>query len=364
LRTPGHPHNPNAERIYQDFIRPAAPPRAAGRPAPDPGYGQKVQSRQPDVLVIGAGVSGLTTAICLAEAGLWVTVAAAQPAPQTTSVVAGAIWGPHLVGLDERVTRWGEVTLERLYALAGDPVTGVRLVSGLQASRDGQWSPPAWLSQAGRPARCDPAELPAGFAAGLRYTAPVVAMPLYLDYLLARLRRAGAQLRDDCSFASLAEAAEQFAAPVIVNCSGVGARHLVPDPAITPVRGQVVVVANPGVTEFFIGLGAGPDGLVYLIPHADTVVLGGTEDTGNWSLEPDPDTAERIVRDCVAIEPRIRGARVVAHRVGLRPTRPQVRLEAEDLGGGRRQLHNYGHGGAGVSLSWGCALDVTEAVLG
>jgi D-amino-acid oxidase len=50
--------------------------------------------------------------------------------------------------------------------------------------------------------------------------------------------------------------------------------------------------------------------------------------------------------------------------VGLRPVRPSVRLEAEALGGGRRLLHNYGHGGAGVTLSWGCALDVTAEVLG
>jgi D-amino-acid oxidase len=323
-----------------------------------------MRPREPDVVVIGAGVSGLTTAVCLAEAGLRVTVAAAQPPPRTTSLVAGAIWGPHLVGIDERVTRWGDVTLDRLRALADDPATGVRLVSGVEASREGHPEPAAWLSQYGGAARCGATGLPAGFAVGWRYTVPAVAMPVYLGYLLARLRQAGGQLRDHCSFASLAAAAEQFTAPVLVNCSGIGARQLVPDPAVTPVRGQVVVVANPGITEFFIGLGDDPDDLVYLIPHADTVVLGGTEEAGNWSLEPDPDTAQRIIGRCAAIEPSIRGARVLAHRVGLRPVRPRVRVAAEDLGGGRRVLHNYGHGGAGVTLSWGSALEVASAVLG
>ena len=139
---------------------------------------------------------------------------------------------------------------------------------------------------------------------------------------------------------------------------------LVPDPAVTPVRGQVVVVANPGISDFFVGAGQDPDDLIYLFPHRDTVVLGGTEQPGNWSVEPDPATAERIMRSCTALEPRLAGTEVIAHRVGLRPVRPSVRLEAEELGDGRRLLHNYGHGGAGITLSWGCALDVVNMVAG
>jgi D-amino-acid oxidase len=92
-------------------------------------------------------------------------------------------------------------------------------------------------------------------------------------------------------------------------------------------------------------------------------VLGGTEEPGNWRLEPDPATAERIVRARAAVQPRLRGATVTGHRVGLRSWRPGAQLEPETLDGGRLLLHNYGHGGAGVSLSWGCALEVTAAVL-
>ena len=66
-----------------------------------------------DVLVLGGGVIGLTTAVCLAEAGVTVTLAAAEPPAGTTSAAAGAIWGPHLVGMDERIGRWATETLDR-----------------------------------------------------------------------------------------------------------------------------------------------------------------------------------------------------------------------------------------------------------
>jgi D-amino-acid oxidase len=319
-------------------------------------------SRVPDVLVIGAGVSGLTTAICLAEAGRGVTVAAADLPPRTTSAAAGAIWGPHLVGMDERVDRWGSLTLTRLAELSADPSTGVRVAQGIAASRAHQSDPFDWVAASGAVSPCAPAELPAGYEGGWRLTAPIVSMSVYLDYLLARLGRAGVPIRD-AEFGSLAEAAELTGAEVIVNCSGIGARRLVPDPAVNPVRGQVIIAENPGLTEFFLGVGDDPEDITYFLPHGDVVCLGGTEEEGNWSLEPDPATTERILRGCAAIEPRLSEPTIVAHRVGLRPVRPSIRLEAEKVDG-RQVLHNYGHGGAGVTLSWGCALEVAAMVTG
>jgi D-amino-acid oxidase len=329
-----------------------------------------------DVLVLGAGVIGLTTAVSLAEAGLAVAIRAAQPPQQTTSAVAGAIWGPHLVEDSDRVARWCADTLATFIRLASQPGTGVHLVSGCEAG-------PAWypfpaaadpLRGLGEISPCRPAELPAGFTAGWRYTAPACSMPVYLEYLLARFGRAGGRL-DVGPVASLAAAARDTAAPVIVNCTGIGAHGLVPDPALTPVRGQVVIVENPGLTEFFIGFdhaAAEVTELAYIFPHDGRVVLGGAEVAGDWSLEPEPAVAARILRDCAAIEPRLAGARVLGHRVGLRPVRPQVRLEAAPLPAGdgppgrspgpRLLVHNYGHGGAGITLSWGCAREVTRLV--
>jgi D-amino-acid oxidase len=101
-----------------------------------------------------------------------------------------------------------------------------------------------------------------------------------------------------------------------------------------------------------------------VFPHGDKVVLGGTEKPGDWNTGPYPAVAERIRRDAAAVDPRLGDAEVLAHRVGLRPVRPTVRLAAEEPAGqgGLAVVHNYGHGGAGVSLSWGCAREAAGLV--
>ena len=185
-------------------------------------------------------------------------------------------------------------------------------------------------------------------------------MPVYLEYLRARFERAGGTI-EVSPVASLAGLAG--AAPVVVNCSGAAAHDLVPDPAVVPVRGQVVIAANPGVEEFLISRDPEPPWIMYMFPHGDTILLGGTNEEGNWDTDPKPEVAERIVAGCTAIEPRLRGVEILGHRVGLRPLRPEVRLESEPLGDGVL-WHNYGHGGAGISMAWGCAAEITRAVLG
>jgi D-amino-acid oxidase len=323
-----------------------------------------VTSPSPDVLVIGAGVCGLSTAITLLDAGLAVEVYAADPPHRTTSAAAGALWGPHLVGADERVGGWAAHTLRRFRELAADQETGISEMAGLVASPgEPEPEPPAFTAGAGPATRCEPAELPAGFAAGWRYSAPVVDMTAYLDYLLSSLLDKGGRLQLGPALRDLSEAEDRWAAPVIVNCAGIGARELVPDAGLTAVRGQVVVAANPGLREFFVGEREDPAEVTYIFPHGPVVVLGGTQQRDALSLRPDPATADRIVRLCVAVEPRLAGAQVLGHRVGLRPVRDDVRLDVQPLSGGRYLIHNYGHGGAGVTLSWGCGESVRTEIV-
>jgi D-amino-acid oxidase len=193
-------------------------------------------------------------------------------------------------------------------------------------------------------------------------------MPAYLGYLRARFEAAGGRVEAGL-VRSLAEAAAERGARAVVNCTGSGARDLASDRAVRAFRGQVVVAENPGLTEFFIGLPDATTELVYLFPHGDILILGGTEAADDWNPQPVAAVAGRILRDCAAVEPRVNGARVLGHRVGLRPFRPQVRLEAEPAGPARAGygpgpavVHNYGHGGAGITLSWGCAREAAALV--
>jgi D-amino-acid oxidase len=193
---------------------------------------------------------------------------------------------------------------------------------------------------------------------GWQFEAPVADMPVYLRYLVVRLAEAGVPL-DVGTVDSLRATAKE--APVVVNCSGLGARELAEDGDVVPVRGQIVVVENPGIDCYF-GEHSDDDNdqPTYIIPHGDYVVLGGTAELGRSDTLPDLAAAAAIVSRCAAVEPRLGQARVVSHRVGIRPVRSTIRLERDPDDG--NVIHNYGHGGSGFSTVWGCAYEVTRLV--
>ncbi|MFC8829155.1 FAD-dependent oxidoreductase [Streptomyces sp. NPDC057137] len=312
------------------------------------------------VIVIGGGVVGLTTAVVLAEQGREgrrVRVWSRDAAAHTTSAVAGALFWPYRIEPAERVGPWSLRSLREYVALARDPeATGVRVVAGLMTDTAlaGLGS---WARELPELREARPDELPAGFGQALRGRLPLIDMPTHLRYLEERLRAAGGSV-EQRAVGDLAEAAAE--ASVVVNCSGLGARELVPDASVFPVRGQLVVVENPGIEEWLVSKDGGTGGTSYLFPQPFGLILGGTAEDHAWDPHPDPATAAAIVERCAALRPEVRGARVLAHRVGLRPARPGVRVEAGQLPGGARLVHNYGHGGAGVTVAWGCAEEAAR----
>lgn len=309
-----------------------------------------------DVTVVGAGVVGLTCALRLVEAGVGVRVLARERGEATTSSVAAAVWYPYRAFPYDRVLRWSETSYRAFATLAADdPGTGVRLRSGIELLRaDG---PEPWWAGA-VPDLERVTDVPDGFAGGWRFTAPVVDMSRYLPWLEDRLAGHGV-VPEAADLATLDDAG---LGAVVVDCSGLGARTLVPDPAVTPVRGQVVLVEQIGLDEWMVDDGDGR-ALTYVVPRIDDVVVGGTAQEGVDDLAVDEATADGILARATALVPALAGAAVLRHKVGLRPARPTVRLEAEDRAG-RTVVHCYGHGGAGVTLSWGCAADVVALVQG
>ncbi|MFJ1896568.1 MULTISPECIES: FAD-dependent oxidoreductase [unclassified Streptomyces] len=297
-----------------------------------------------EVIVVGGGVSGLTTAVVLAGRGHRVRVWSRQPAATTTSAVAGALWWPYRIEPQDRVGDWSLASLNRYEELAARPAeTGVRLVSGLHRG-ERLAALGAWAGELK-----DVVES----AEGLRCRLPLIDMPVHLDWLEEQVRAAGGSI-ERRTVSSFDEAAAEAA--TVVNCTGLGARELVPDTGMRPVRGQLVMVENPGIEEWFTEADPASDVTTYFFPQPGRLVLGGTAGTDDWRTVPDPRVAGEIVARCARVRPEIAGARIIGHRVGLRPARDAgVRIEAEPLPGGGRLVHNYGHGGAGVTVALGCA---------
>ena len=312
------------------------------------------------VAVVGAGVSGLTCGVRLLEEGARVTIVAREPPDRTTSAVAGAVWFPYRVRPNERTGPWGRAGYERFERMAADdgaPVTMVELTALYPEPLDDE---PWWLTAvpgaAVRAARHD--ELPDGYADGRAVRVPCIRAPAYLDWLVRRFTSLGGtlELREMDSL-------EEPDADVVVNCSGVGARRLTGDPGIRPVRGQVAYVRTRERPRFVVDE-TGPNALAYVLPRPDVVVLGGTAEEDDWELRPRPETTRSILDRTRRLDPRLADAELVGAAVGLRPARSEVRLEADALPDGRLLVHDYGHGGSGFTLSWGCADEVVRIVEG
>jgi len=308
-------------------------------------------------LVLGSGVSGLTCALRLLEAGFAVEIQGREPPLATTSNVAAALWYPYQAGPAHKVDAWARRSYAVFRELAREEASGVLMRSGLDLFPDPRAAPALLRDLPGfRPAQAS--ELRGGYAAGFVLEAPVIEMPVYLAWLAGRVRAAGGVIVERAC-ASLDEALA--AAPVVVNATGLGARELADDRELYPIRGQVVRVERAGVEQFLLD-DHGPRGITYVIPRTHDCVLGGTSEPGREDLEVDTATSAAILARCRALEPRLADAKVLGATVGLRPGRPEVRLAAERRAGGLL-VHDYGHGGAGVTLSWGCAEEVRDLVL-
>lgn len=297
------------------------------------------------IAIIGAGVSGLTSGVVLAEQGYHPHVFAAEPPAVTTSAVAAAMWFPYDAEPADRVVPWALESYEVFRELSRDPATGVSMIELRQFCRNEHLEIPAWAGTFNARAISNREFV---------LTVPLSDSSIYLDYLRNRLIDAGGKLTTGVRFESPEEVDPSF--DVIINCAGIGARTLVQDSDLEPHRGQVVLVEKPALPGAVV---CDDPPLMYVIPRANDCVFGGTNEVSG-DLVPAPEVTAAIMAECSAVL-KIAPPRIIATRVGLRPYRRSgVRVEAGRLTDGRAIIHNYGHGGAGFTLSWGCARSVLE----
>jgi D-amino-acid oxidase len=313
--------------------------------------------------IIGAGVSGLTCGVVFAEHEWNVTIFADETAQQTTSGAAAAVWFPYDAEPAEKIIPWSLITYERLRELVRDSRSGVSMLELRQFTRTGEIPIPNWAKKLGHSIGVIPSEvegsrrettsfdLPSTFTAGYALTVPLIDTTIYLDYLASRFRTAGGII-EAAHISKVDEIPRDF--DLIINCAGIGARELVHDSELEPHRGQIAIVPKLDLTRAIVCDDAP---LMYAIPRAHDCVFGGTNSISE-NREPSSADTTAIVSECsrvLGIEP----PPVIGVKVGLRPFRKSgVRLERERLRDGRSVVHNYGHGGAGFTLSWACAEEV------
>jgi D-amino-acid oxidase len=221
-------------------------------------------------------------------------------------------------------------------------------------------APPAgWSSAVEHYRALAPGEYDGKYAGGYEFDVPVIAMPKFLPWLYAKCESLGVTfetraLRDANEARAFASNRERT---IVVNCAGLGARELVNDELVQPVRGQVVYLKQDCGYGLFDD---DPNALAYLIPRADCTVLGGTAQVGDDSLDPNDADARDIVAKCKRLWPELDESKVIGTNVGLRPSRTVVRCERDATDAAL--IHAYGHGGAGVTLCRGTALDVLRII--
>ena len=303
--------------------------------------------------VVGAGVSGLSCAVKLLEAGHEVVVISDRFSPDTVADIAAAIWYPFLTAPADRADGWGIATYAELERLSErEPQSGVRMRDGREYLRQAV-DPPEWSEDIAAFRILDDSEIPEGYVFGWQFRAPVIEMQLYMPWLRSRVEALGGSF-----IQSFVDDLSEVSGEVVVNCVGLGARELCGDEEVRPARGQVIFIdQDPGIGHF----DQQPETLTYTIPRSDITVLGGTAQVDDWGMDIRAEDNDLILSKVEALWPELDRSRIIGGAVGLRPSRSEVRLEVEYIDE-RKVVHNYGHGGAGVTLSWGCAEEVANLV--
>lgn len=311
------------------------------------------------VVVVGAGVVGLSCAVQLAEAGFETNVFARELPQETSSASGHGIWLPLRVELGTSESTWAELSLREFRRLATmaspDDRAGVELVGGVVLGPACDSSNSRWLETLATAGQVSAVNQPAGgFAEGWHAQVPVVDPQSYLQYLQMRLEAADGTL-------TRMPVPQLPSRGITVNASGVAARALAQDASLDGMRVQVVHTTNPGIGRWVVE-DKSTDGLrVSVVPHGQRVVVGGVLRHGDWGTSAEARASELIMSEACRIVPELSRADVIRDRVGVVPMRPSTRVVTQRVGQAD-VVHCYGHRELGFATAWGSATEVVSQV--
>lgn len=313
--------------------------------------------RKKSLLILGAGVSGLSTGILLLRNGYKVTIWAKDLPPYTTSNKAAAVWYPFNCGSQEKATFWLRDTLNYFQdVILFDNNTGCKKTTVVEVF-DRPAKDPWWKNGVHNYTKAKKHYLPNGYIDGYQIDGLVMDTDVYMDYLVKTFKKLGGKLHQK-AISTIDEAFERYT--YVINCTGLASIDLFNDKRLYPCRGQILKI-KPDILEHSLFEEEGPNSLAYIIPRLNDIVLGGTTQNHNWSLTPSEKDTQDILRKCSNLFPQFKNAEILEVKVGLRPARDEIRLEIEKYSD-KFVIHNYGHGGSGFNLSWGCGKKVVQLV--
>ncbi|MDO9376477.1 MAG: FAD-dependent oxidoreductase [Ferruginibacter sp.] len=307
------------------------------------------------IAIAGAGISGMSTAYVLQKKGYEVTVFARAFSPLITSNKAAAFWFPYHIRNDKRGVDWCTTSYRYYQDFMKDPSTGISMHQLLKVLRQGEEEEePIWkeFMPAGSFGEVEPPELPSGVARMYDVQVPLIETQLFLPWLHDRLREAGVQFIQT-NLDGFEQLSEDF--DLVINCTALGSRELCGDETLVPVRGQVGLLAPGPKLPIYLD----NEMPLYVVPRKDAIIVGGTYEPHELNEQTEPPTIERILNNAYQVFPELKQQSVIGSWAGLRPYRPDIRLEREQ---GTNIIHNYGHGGSGFTLAFGCAEGVGKLV--
>jgi len=310
------------------------------------------------IAIIGQGVMGLTCASKLQDKGYSVDIYSKDNFNQTTSMSAGAYWWPHRTYPEEKVSRWAKETYDEYVKYKETAKAGINFGEHFRFCLDPDDSIYA-LDIVDKWEKIDGKKYGVQCQEAYRLVVPVIDIPVFMPYLKNLVEKSGVNIY----LKELSSPAELFPNyDLVVNCTGVWAHHFVNDDEVFPIRGQVVTVSLPENLRESTRLYQKEDKFTLILPRTNDVILGGTAQEGNWDLTPNDEDTKVILERCSKLIPKISKAEILSTSVGLRPGRKEVRLELEEIRINQPVVHNYGHGGGGYTVAWGCANEVSKII--